>query len=127
MKFPRDKDQYILGAAIAMVNSFAVYRAKHVHSMTRKEVPVGIKIFNVYKIQDIYSLLSLTTYDDYHHPELPSDALDQTWTIPPEWMIDSQKGNDRVTDIWMLGLLALELLYGQIPAAFNLQEFRHML
>ncbi|KAL2233950.1 serine/threonine-protein kinase BLUS1-like [Sesamum indicum] len=45
------------------------------------------------------------------------------WMIAPELMIDYRKGQSKATDIWMFGLLALELFYGRIPAS-NFEEFQ---
>ncbi|KAI3444626.1 hypothetical protein Pfo_001291 [Paulownia fortunei] len=218
MKFPRDKDQYVLIAAIGTADAATMYRAKHVNPTTGNEVPVGIKIFSMYKIEDIYSFtrevheaetcdhenlvkvhcsfkfknqlwiimpplpgfsirsvirssfpsgmpektvvfilketlkalhymhgknklhqnigagcifldeksrVTVTfrslTYED-HYPNASSSVF-PNWTIAPELMIDYRKGDSKATDIWMFGLLALELFYGWIPAS-DFQEFQ---
>lgn len=54
MNFPRDKNQYVLAAATAD-DGTTVHKAKHVDPATGEEVAVGIKIFDIYKIEDIYS------------------------------------------------------------------------
>ncbi|KAK4418706.1 Germinal center kinase [Sesamum alatum] len=187
MEFPRDKDQYSLTAVIGVAEAATMHRAKHVNPATRGEVAVGIKIVNMYEIEDIYSLAgevheaeecdhenvvkagcpekntvafilkeTLKALNYMHgknklHQNLGADCLfldgtsrvklafrsltyDQSinnlsssvfpdWMIAPELMTDYRKATSKATDIWMFGLLALELFYGQIPAS-DLEEFQ---
>ncbi|KAL0464725.1 UNVERIFIED_CONTAM: Mitogen-activated protein kinase kinase kinase kinase [Sesamum latifolium] len=54
-----------------------------------------------------------------------SSSVYPDWTIAPELMIDYREGQSKATDIWMFGLLALELFYGRIPAS-NFEEFQSL-
>ncbi|PIN16235.1 MEKK [Handroanthus impetiginosus] len=221
MRFPRDKDQYVLGAAIGGGTAVgSIYAAKHVNPETGNEVPVGIKIVNINKIEDIYTFtqeihvaetcdhenmvkihcsfkvnnqlwlvmsplsgfslrsiirssfpnglpqnsvsfilketLKVVHYlheNNKPHQSLGADCifLDEKsstvklllyslsfenskpdsygfpdWTLAPEVKNDYRKGSDKATDIWMFGLLALELFYGQFPAS-DFEEFHFLL
>ncbi|KAK6119417.1 hypothetical protein DH2020_046833 [Rehmannia glutinosa] len=222
MKFNRDNDHYILGAGgLSTTNHMAtVYKANYVNPNTGIQTPIGVKMFNLDKIEDIYSLageiLEAEAFDHENTvnvhcsfkvmdelwiimPTLPRfslrsvirssfpkgipkksvyfilkqtlKALDYMhgknklhrnidagcifldeesrvklafrsltyeenysnespggypgWTMAPELMIDYRKGSSKATDVWMLGLLALELFYGGIPA-FDFQEFQFL-
>ncbi|EYU32041.1 hypothetical protein MIMGU_mgv11b020478mg [Erythranthe guttata] len=48
------------------------------------------------------------------------------WANPPELLTkkngEGQKSNNKATDVWMFGLLAVELFYGRIPEDFRLWD-----
>ncbi|KAK6119411.1 hypothetical protein DH2020_046841 [Rehmannia glutinosa] len=221
-KFNRNKDHYTTFSATVSTtdNTATICIANYVNPATGIQIPVGVKMFNLHKIEDIYSLtgeiLEAEAFDHENTvnvhcsfkvkdelwiimPTLPRfslrsvirssfpkgipkksvyfilkqtlKALDYmhgknklhrnidagcifldeesrvklafrsltyeenysnespggypSWTMAPELMFDYRKGSSKASDVWMLGLLALELFYGGIPA-FDFEEFQFL-
>ncbi|KAK6117778.1 hypothetical protein DH2020_048480 [Rehmannia glutinosa] len=87
-------------------------------SVIRSSFPKGIRKKSVYFIlkQTLKAL-------DYMHGKISCIGI-STLDVS-SWTRNPGKGSSKASDVWMLGLLALELFYGGIPA-FDFEEFQFL-
>ncbi|XP_051124459.1 serine/threonine-protein kinase BLUS1-like [Andrographis paniculata] len=117
---PEESVRFILGETLKALS--------YLHGKNKVHRSIGADcVFLDEKPSVKLSFLYLTMYEDHLHPGDSAAAL-RNLIVTPELTPEFRRDHDKATDIWMFGLLALELFYGDnIPASilleFNL--YRH--
>ncbi|KAL0282427.1 UNVERIFIED_CONTAM: Mitogen-activated protein kinase kinase kinase kinase [Sesamum radiatum] len=107
--------------AVAFILKETLKALNYMHGKNRLHQNLGADCLFLDGTSRVKVAFRSLTYDQNSN-DLNSSVFPD-WMIAPELMIDYRKGQSKATDIWMFGLLALELFYGRIPAS-NLEEFQ---
>ncbi|KAK4411348.1 Serine/threonine-protein kinase pakC [Sesamum angolense] len=109
--------------AVAFILKETLKALNYMHGKNRLHQNLGADCLFLDGTSRVKVAFRSLTYDQNSN-DLNSGVLPD-WMIAPELMIDYRKGQSKATDIWMFGLLSLELFYGRIPAS-NLEEFQSL-